>query len=174
MCILVHCVTYLYVRYVWFCFITYWKNDNSISFLAYKTFIECLITFFFFNSYISRSIYKITVVLHMYKQTLTGNPQTVLILNRMDNIIYHNFLLLVSMCQSYYCDKIQLNIIYHRLLIYKTEIITNVTGICSHNPVLSSFVTYHRVCNKDNTTGTTSGAGIAYPSRVSTWVHHSF
>ena len=29
-----------------------------------------------------------------------------------------------------------------------------------HLPVLSSFMTYHRVCNKINT----SGAGTAYPS----------
>jgi hypothetical protein len=33
-----------------------------------------------------------------------------------------------------------------------------------HLPVLSSFMTYHRVCNKINTTGATSGAGTAYPS----------
>ena len=33
-----------------------------------------------------------------------------------------------------------------------------------HLPVLSSFITYHRVCNKINTTGATSGAGTAYPS----------
>ena len=37
--------------------------------------------------------------------------------------------------------------------------------ICSvsrnHNPVVSSFVTYHRVCNEDNTTGDTSGTGTA-------------
>ena len=41
-------------------------------------------------------------------------------------------------------------------------------GICSiclkHFPVLSSFITYHRVCNLRNTTDATSGAGIAYPS----------
>ena len=40
--------------------------------------------------------------------------------------------------------------------------------ICStcrkHFPVLSSFMTCHRVCNWINTTGVTSGAGIAYPS----------
>jgi len=40
--------------------------------------------------------------------------------------------------------------------------------ICSvcrhHNPVLSSFITYHRDCTKSNTTGTTCGAGAAYPS----------
>ena len=32
------------------------------------------------------------------------------------------------------------------------------------NPVLSSFMTYHRVYNKSCTTGDTSGAGTAYPS----------
>ena len=40
--------------------------------------------------------------------------------------------------------------------------------ICStcreHFPVLSSFMTYHRVCNYINTTGATSGAGTACPS----------
>jgi hypothetical protein len=29
-------------------------------------------------------------------------------------------------------------------------------------PILSSFMTYHRICNKINTTGVTSGAGAAY------------
>ena len=33
-----------------------------------------------------------------------------------------------------------------------------------HFPVLSSFMTYHRVCNYINTTGSTSGARTAYPS----------
>ena len=32
---------------------------------------------------------------------------------------------------------------------------------------LSSFMTYHRVCNQINTTGATSGAGTAYPSGAS-------
>ena len=40
--------------------------------------------------------------------------------------------------------------------------------ICStcrkHFPVLSSFITYHRVFNWSNTTGATSGAGIDNPS----------
>ena len=36
----------------------------------------------------------------------------------------------------------------------------------NHNPVLSSFMTYHRVCNNRNTTGATCGAGTAYPSRA--------
>ena len=33
-----------------------------------------------------------------------------------------------------------------------------------HFLVLSSFLTYHRVCNQINTTGVTCGAGITYPS----------
>ena len=36
----------------------------------------------------------------------------------------------------------------------------------NHNPVLSSFMTYHMVCNKNNTTDATCGAGSAYPSGV--------
>jgi hypothetical protein len=37
-------------------------------------------------------------------------------------------------------------------------------SVCrNHNPVLSSFMTYHRVCKKNNTTGATCGAGTAYP-----------
>jgi hypothetical protein len=31
---------------------------------------------------------------------------------------------------------------------------------------MSSFMTYHRVYNKSNTTGATSGAGTAYLSRA--------
>ena len=34
-------------------------------------------------------------------------------------------------------------------------------------PVLSSFMTYHLVCNQINTTGATRGTGTAYPSRLS-------
>ena len=34
----------------------------------------------------------------------------------------------------------------------------------NHNPVLSSFMTYHRVCNKSNRTGATRGTGTTYPS----------
>ena len=33
----------------------------------------------------------------------------------------------------------------------------------NHNPVLSLFVTNHRVCSKINTTGATNGTGTAYP-----------
>jgi hypothetical protein len=34
----------------------------------------------------------------------------------------------------------------------------------NHNPVLSSLMTYHRVCNKRNTTGATCEGGTANPS----------
>ena len=36
----------------------------------------------------------------------------------------------------------------------------------NHNPEHSSFVTYHWIVDKSNTTDTTSGAGTAYPSGV--------
>jgi hypothetical protein len=43
--------------------------------------------------------------------------------------------------------------------------------ICSvyrnHNSVVSSFLTYHQVCNKCNPTGATCGEGNAYPSEAS-------
>ena len=34
----------------------------------------------------------------------------------------------------------------------------------NHNPVVSSFMTYHRVCSNSNTTGYICGAGTDYPS----------
>ena len=33
----------------------------------------------------------------------------------------------------------------------------------NNNPVLSSFITYNRICNKSYTMGVTCGAGTAYP-----------
>ena len=42
--------------------------------------------------------------------------------------------------------------------------LTCICSVCrNHNPVLSSFMTYYRVCKKRNTTGVTCGAGTAYP-----------
>ena len=38
-----------------------------------------------------------------------------------------------------------------------------ICAICKHFPALSSFMTYHRVCNQINTTCVTSGAGTACP-----------
>ena len=46
--------------------------------------------------------------------------------------------------------------------------VSQITTICStcreHFPVISSFITYHRVCNQSNTTGATNGAGTAHHS----------
>ena len=39
-----------------------------------------------------------------------------------------------------------------------------VSFVRNHNPVNSSCMTYHRVCNKSYTTGVSSGAGTAYSS----------
>ena len=41
---------------------------------------------------------------------------------------------------------------------------------CMYNQILSSFKTYHWICNKSNTTGTTCGIETAHPS----WVHIQF
>ena len=44
---------------------------------------------------------------------------------------------------------------------------TRISSTCrKHIQVLSSFITYHRVCTYINTTGVTNGAGTAYPSRA--------
>ena len=49
-----------------------------------------------------------------------------------------------------------------------TEYLSQMWWICRYeNPVLFSFMTYHPVCNKQNTTGATSRSGIAYPSGAS-------
>jgi hypothetical protein len=40
-----------------------------------------------------------------------------------------------------------------------------ICSVCrNHNQVISSCMTYHRVCNKSNTTGSTCGAGTVYLS----------
>jgi hypothetical protein len=42
-----------------------------------------------------------------------------------------------------------------------------VCSVCrNHNPVLSSFMTYHQVCNKSNATDVICGAGTVYPFGV--------
>jgi len=52
-------------------------------------------------------------------------------------------------------------ILTDRLLCY---FILRSCSVCrNHNPVLSSFMTYHPVCNKSNRTGATLGAGTAHP-----------
>ena len=40
-----------------------------------------------------------------------------------------------------------------------------ICSVCrNNNPVLDSFITYYRVCNKSNTMGATCGTGTANPS----------
>lgn len=47
---------------------------------------------------------------------------------------------------------------------YMSQITTTICSVCrNHNLALSPFITHHLVCEKSNTTGTTCGAGIAYP-----------
>jgi len=46
-----------------------------------------------------------------------------------------------------------------------SQITTDIS--CNHNPVFVSFMTYHKVCNKGNTTGVTCAAGTAYLSTCS-------
>ena len=42
---------------------------------------------------------------------------------------------------------------------------TKTYSVCrNHNPIISSFMTYHMVCNQSNKTAATNGAGTAYPS----------
>ena len=49
------------------------------------------------------------------------------------------------------------------IIVYLIKIIQfQIPVFRNHNLFLSSFMTYHRVCNKSNTTGVTSGAVTAY------------
>ena len=51
---------------------------------------------------------------------------------------------------------------------YLCHKLPRIYSVCrNHNPVLSLFMTYHRVYNMSNTTCATSGAGTVYPSRAS-------
>ena len=50
---------------------------------------------------------------------------------------------------------------------YLCYILSRIFSTCrKHFSVLSSLMTYHRVCNQINTMGVTSGAGTDYPSKV--------
>ena len=52
---------------------------------------------------------------------------------------------------------------YEYLCLFKND---HGCSLCRNlNPVLFLFMTYRRVCNKRNTTGTTSGTGTAYSSK---------
>ena len=60
-----------------------------------------------------------------------------------------------------YNNTVQLN--KWKISYYTLSVIQNI--MCKHFRVLSSFMTYHRVCNYINMMGVASGAGTAYPSR---------
>ena len=62
-------------------------------------------------------------------------------------------------------DKLNKNTASLHLPLYCfTRSVSQMTKGMFHFPVLSSFMTYQRVCNYINTTDDTSGAGTAYPS----------
>jgi len=50
---------------------------------------------------------------------------------------------------------------------YLCQKLPRICSICrNYNSVLSSFMTYHRVCNKSNTTGVKCGGETANPSGI--------
>jgi hypothetical protein len=67
-----------------------------------------------------------------------------------------------SSFQMLYCRHHDL---VDRIGIYVSQMPTICSTCSKHLPVLSSFMTYHRICNYNNATGVTSGGGNAYPSR---------
>ena len=70
---------------------------------------------------------------------------------------------------NFCCYHVQISLIMSQQKqrdIFHTEIITDMFQLQETLPVLSSFMTYHRVCNQINTTGVTSGTGTAHPYGV--------
>jgi len=56
----------------------------------------------------------------------------------------------------------------NRYTVYVSQVTTYICSVCrNHNTVLTLFMSYHRLCNKSNTTGATSGAGTNYTSAAS-------
>ena len=67
-------------------------------------------------------------------------------------------------CGSYH-DSLDRELLLTRKLLNQGFLVVEVYLICrNHNPVYSTFMTYHRICNKSNTADTTCGTGTAYPS----------
>jgi len=115
------------------------------------------------------------------------NPTTFLCLFQartlISNVIYHGLFMFSELredCSFYWywyncwLSLFKLsspNYINSKLLSSLSICVTNDRGyvsICrNHNLVLSSFMIYHQVCKKSNMTGTTYGAGAAYPSGAS-------
>ena len=60
-----------------------------------------------------------------------------------------------------------MKLLNQRWLLIKLKSSLRICSTCrKHFPILSSFMTHHRVCNYSNTTGATSGADTAYNSGV--------
>jgi hypothetical protein len=66
------------------------------------------------------------------------------------------------------CFQYQRNCTVAVILVGERDCRTPLPRICpschKHFSVLSSCMTYHRVCNSSNTTGVISGAGTVYPT----------
>ena len=75
--------------------------------------------------------------------------------------------------QSFVSDK--LNQVIYNVFVqwpnrsYQKQVQKDFKRCRKHFPVLSSFMTYHQVCDQINTTGATSRAGTAYPSGTPTF-----
>jgi len=62
--------------------------------------------------------------------------------------------------ESYYKNIFHLN---YQITAAEKDLLQSSCSVCRiHNMVISSFMTYYRVCNKSNTTGVTSGTGTDY------------
>ena len=75
--------------------------------------------------------------------------------------------LLDNICGSYQ-DFLDRGLLQTRKLLHKLFLLVKCHKwpqlCCKHSPVLSTFMTYHRVCHWNNSTGATSGGGTAYTS----------
>jgi len=75
---------------------------------------------------------------------------------------------------SHFNDPCFLRFIMRLKTKYFNETTLTICSVCCHRtPVLSSFMTNHRICNKSNTTGATREAGTAYLFR-NTQAHPRF
>ena len=82
----------------------------------------------------------------------------------------------MNQCQQFNFEDAYSSIHYVATLLSVWNICaTNNHVICSvcrnHHIDISSFMTYHCVCNKSNTTGTTRGAGTANNSQTIEFIH---
>jgi hypothetical protein len=65
-----------------------------------------------------------------------------------------------------------MKLLNQRWLLIKLKSSLRICSTCrKHFPILSSFMTHHRVCNYSNTTGATSGKGSTYPFGAHEFTH---